>query len=198
MNKKMLKKILAGKVLRPSDMTTKQKNDLYARLAPYGISPTLAYHRFFHIGFKAWEISGVTQLKKEFLIMASCGNGTGEDSGSRGYGYVLTLDPNYDDSQFYSMLSDLRIGRRFCDFMAAHGMTSQMTVRTRFKANDWKEWERIGIRSILSDSVAAPAALSSAGAAAAPVPSSEVCLGVSSPSSTPVPDGSPSGQNHHA
>lgn len=123
--------------------------------------------------------------------MASCGNGTGEDSGSRGYGYVLTLDTNYDDSQFYSMLSDLRIGRRFCDFMAAHGMTSQMTVRTRFKANDWKEWERIGIRSILSDSASAPSSVSSSEVA----PRSQSSA---STSSTPVPDGSPSGQNHHA
>lgn len=153
MTKKIVEKILSGRVLEAKDMTAEEKKLLYAHMATYGLPMSTCYHRFFEIGFAQWEIMGISHIREEFLVSNKCcvdDNGT-EDEGSRGYGYVLTLDPSYDDSQFYSMVSDLKIGVKLCDYMAERGMASQTTVRTRFKANDWKEWELRGIKNILDE-----------------------------------------------
>ena len=37
-------------------------------------------------------------------------------------------------------------GQRFGNFMYTHGMRAYHTVMKRFAADDWREWERIGIR----------------------------------------------------
>lgn len=153
MTKKILKKICAGTALDVNDMTPDEKKELYSHLLTYGMPMSTSYHRLFEIGFRPWQIMGVSRIRDEFLATNTCcldDNGT-EDHGSRGYGYVLTLSDSYDDSKFYDMVTDLKMGAKLCDYMAEKGMDSQMTVRTRFKANDWKPWELKGIKSILEE-----------------------------------------------
>ena len=43
------------------------------------------------------------------------------------------------------------MGAKLCDYMAQFGMASQMTVRTRFRANDWKQWELFGVGNIIEE-----------------------------------------------
>lgn len=153
MGKQIFEKIISGGVLDVKDMTADEKKALYACMQEYGMPGSTAYLRFFSKGFSPWELFGVAKLKNVFLATTPCcvdDNGI-EDSGSRGYGYVLTLAQGYDDSKFYEVVTDLKMGVRLCNFMADRGMTSQTTVRNRFKANDWKPWEIKGIESILSD-----------------------------------------------
>ena len=145
MNKNIWRKIKDNGVLDAKDLTAEEKKQLYAVMDKYGMPKSSCYCRFFDKGFDSWEIQGVTKIIEEFLLTVVCDN----EEGNRGYAYVLSLMPDYDDSKFYEMITNLRIGVRLCDYMSERGMTSQMTVRTRFKANDWKPWELVGIGNIL-------------------------------------------------
>ena len=153
MTKKIIEKITSGGVLNVNDLNPSEKKALYAHFSAYGMSQSTCYLRFFDKGFRQWEIIGISHIRQEFLLTHNCcvdDKGT-EDEGSRGYGYVLTLTDGYDDSKFYSVVSDLKMGVKLSEFMAERGMASQMTVRTRFKANDWKAWELKGIKAILEE-----------------------------------------------
>ena len=43
------------------------------------------------------------------------------------------------------------MGKVLCDRMSELGMSSQMTVRTRFKEDDWKPWELKGVKAIIEE-----------------------------------------------
>lgn len=147
------KKVTDGGTLEATDLNSEEKKRLYAIFEEHGMPVSSCYNRFFNKGFDIWEIKGVTKLKSLFLQQEICGtdnNQSGEE-GSRGYGYVLTLSDKYDDSMFYKVVTDLKIGVKLCDFMAKRGMTSQMTVRSRFKADDWKPWELKGVEAIIKE-----------------------------------------------
>lgn len=155
MTKEICKKITSGGTFSVDDLTPEEKKALTALFVENGMSGSTVYMRFFDKGFDQWELFGVTKLREEFLAstFASIDGSEDEEEGSKGYGYVLTLAPDYDDSKFYDIISQLKIGKRLCDFMAERGMASQMTVRTRFKANDWKPWELKGVNAILEEFV---------------------------------------------
>lgn len=151
MNKQVWRKIIAGRCLSPKDLTADEKKQLYELMSGYDMPVSSAYRRFFEKGFDAWELCGVSQIKDEFLITSACDTdcgGNGEE-GTRGYGYVQTLSPDYDGAHFYDLVTSLKMGVRLCDYMAERGMASQATVRNRFKADDWKAWERMGVANIL-------------------------------------------------
>lgn len=150
MTKQTFEPIFAGKTLSAKDLTVDEKKNLFALIGKYGIPFSSAYYRFFKLGFREWEIIGVSKLEKEFLLTSVC---DGED-GNKGYGYMLTLDPNYNDSKFYELVTSLKLGKMLCDMMAEKGMTSQKTVRTRFRENNWKRWEWIGLRTIIDKFIA--------------------------------------------
>ena len=154
MTKEIVKKICDGGVLSVGDMSADAKKRLYALMERYGMPQSTSYHRFFNIGFAKWEILGVTKLKNRFLPTSFSEVEDGTDvEGSRGYGYVLSLDPDYEDSKFFTLVTQQKIGVKLCNYMSELGMASQMTVRTRFKADDWKPWEQKGIKNILEDFV---------------------------------------------
>lgn len=153
MTKHFFNKIYSGGVLSVSDLTADEKKAFYAKMAEYGMPMSTARARFFEKGFSQWEILGITQLRDSFLEMEKSGtdNISEGEEGSRGYGAVLSLSPGYDDSKFYELVTSLKMGKRLCDRMAELGMSSQMTVRTRFKANDWKPWELKGVKAIIDE-----------------------------------------------
>lgn len=151
MAKQNLKKILDGEILGANELTAEEKKCLYDVMKEHGMSNSTTYLRFFSKGFSQWELLGVAKLRDEFLQTTPCcvdDKGT-EDPGSRGYGYVLTLAQDYDDSKFYDMVTALKMGVKLCEFMASRGMASTTTVRTRFRSNNWKPWEIKGVASIL-------------------------------------------------
>ena len=153
MTKNIWKKILDGGILSATDITPEEKKQLYTLFEGYGMPKSTCYNRFFDKGFCQWEIMGVSHIQDVFLVREKINTDDmpeGEE-GSRGYGAVLTLSPEYDNSKFYELVTNLKIGKRLCDYMAELGMSSQMTVRTRFKANDWKPWELKGIKAIIDE-----------------------------------------------
>ena len=153
MTKNIWKKILDGGILSATDITSEEKKQLYTLFEGYGMPKSTCYNRFFDKGFCKWEIMGVSHIQDVFLVREKINTDDmpeGEE-GSRGYGAVLALSTEYDDSKFYELVTNLKIGKRLCDYMAELGMSSQMTVRTRFKANDWKPWELKGIKAIIDE-----------------------------------------------
>ena len=155
MTKNIWKKILDGGILSATDITPEEKKQLYTLFEGYGMPKSTCYNRFFDKGFCKWEIMGVSHIQDVFLVREKINTDDmpeGEE-GSRGYGAVLVLSPEYDNSKFYELVTNLKIGKRLCDYMAELGMSSQMTVRTRFKANDWKPWEMKGIKAIIDEFV---------------------------------------------
>ena len=155
MTKNIWKKILDGGILSATDITPEEKKQLYTLFEGYGMPKSTCYNRFFDKGFCKWEIMGVSHIQDVFLVREKINTDDmpeGEE-GSRGYGAVLALSTEYDDSKFYELVTNCKIGKRLCDYMAELGMSSQMTVRTRFKANDWKPWEMKGIKAIIDEFV---------------------------------------------
>lgn len=153
MTKNVWKKILDGGALSAIDLTPEEKKRLYALFEMYDMPKSTCYNRFFDKGFCEWEIVGVSHIRNVFLERERVNTDDmpeGED-GSRGYGAVLALSPEYDSSKFYELVTNLKMGKRLCDYMAELGMSSQMTVRTRFKANDWKPWELKGVKAIIDE-----------------------------------------------
>lgn len=153
MTKNVWKKILDGGTLSAKDLTPEDKKRLYVLFEGYGMPKSTCYNRFFDKGFCQWEIMGVSHIRDVFLVRekSNTDNTPEGDEGSRGYGAVLALSSKYDDSKFYEIVTTLKQGKRLCDRMAELGMSSQMTVRTRFKANDWKPWELKGVKAIIDE-----------------------------------------------
>lgn len=153
MTKNIWKKIFDNGTLSATDLTSEDKKRLYALFEGYGMPKSTCYNRFFDKGFCKWEIVGVSHIRDVFLVSEKSNTDNiseGED-GSKGYGAVLALSSKYDDSKFYELITNLKMGKRLCDRMAELGMASQMTVRTRFKANDWKPWELKGVKAIIDE-----------------------------------------------
>lgn len=155
MTKNIWKKILDCGILSATDLTPEDKKRLYALFEGYGMPKSTCYSRFFDKGFCKWEIMGVSHIRDAFLVSEKSNTDDepeGEE-GSTGYGAALALSSQYNDSKFYELITNLKMGKRLCDRMAELGMSSQMTVRTRFKANDWKPWELKGVKAIIDEFV---------------------------------------------
>ena len=168
MNKDILSKITVPQgVLAPSSLTPDEKKILYAEMQLMGSSENFAYKRFFKEGFQSWEIEGVIALKVSFLnwlkteekvfLEVRC---VGERGDVSVYRHFYRVPPkagegeSFDERQFdinrpgdfWRFLGDIEYRQRFGNFMYAHGMRAYHTVMKRFAADDWREWERIGIR----------------------------------------------------
>lgn len=155
MTKNVWEKILNGGTLSVTDITPEEKKRLYALFEEYGMPKSTCYNRLFNKGFCKWEIIGVSHIQDIFLVMekSDTDNLQEREEGSRGYGAVLSLSSGYNDRKFYELVTSLKMGKRLCERMAELGMSSQMTVRTRFKADDWKPWELKGVKAIIDEFV---------------------------------------------
>ena len=161
-------------VLAVSDLTPDEKKLLYAEMQRLGSSDNFAYKRFFQDGFALWEIDGILALKaaflswlrteeKLFLEVRCVGERmvTGDDPVSI-YRYFYHIPPKADEHEqfeersfdlneaggFWQFLGDIEYRQRFGNFMAERGMKSYRTVMKRFGDDDWKEWEKMGIRQV--------------------------------------------------
>lgn len=140
---------------KSNDLSPEQKKKLYALMMKHGASYSLGYDRFFKEGFDKWEMLGINTVKKHFLQLhnkdiaeAIPEDGNGND---RGYAAVLELEADKKGG-FWNMLSQVyALKSTFRDYMYKLGMLSGVTIMKRFKTDDWKEWELIGINNIIDE-----------------------------------------------
>lgn len=152
-------------ILAVNDLTPDEKKQLYAEMQKMGSSENFAYKRFFKEGFSQWEIEGVLSIKLAFLswlhdeekIYLEVRNTSGYE-----YRHFYRIPPKADEQQnfselqfdlnapgdFWRFVGDIGYRKKFGEFLYAKGMKSYHTVMKRFEADDWREWEKIGIREV--------------------------------------------------
>lgn len=159
MTKEIVEKIANSYTpLQVDDLSVEDKKALYVVLAKKGFTLATFYLRFFQKGFSKWEIEGINECKRQFLLLPDVSqlllDYVGEDdpqmvNGDKGYLY--TLAQSDEPGLFYSCLKRANAGmcNKFIAYMNERGM-SVATVIKRFTVENWKPWEQEGIRSILA------------------------------------------------
>lgn len=159
MTKEIVEKIANSYTpLQVDDLSVEDKKGLYVVLAKKGFTLATFYLRFFQKGFSKWELEGINECKRQFLLLPDVSqlllDYVGEDdpqmvNGDKGYLY--TLAQSDEPGLFYSCLKRANAGmcNKFIAYMNERGM-SAATVIKRFTVENWKPWEQEGIRSILA------------------------------------------------
>lgn len=159
MTKEIVEKIANSYTpLQVDDLSVEDKKALYVVLAKKGFTLATFYLRFFQKGFSKWELEGINECKRQFLLLPDVSqlllDYVGEDdpqmvNGDKGYLY--TLAQSDEPGLFYSCLKRANAGmcNKFIAYMNERGM-SAATVIKRFTVENWKPWEQEGIRSILA------------------------------------------------
>lgn len=147
--------LIPHKHFKSNDLTVDQKKLLYSIMMKHGASYSLGYDRFFKEGFEKWEMLGINTIKKNFLQLhdKEIANAIPEDSSDNDRGYAAVLELNADTKGgFWKTLSQVYALRSvFREYMFKLGMLSGVTIMKRFKNDDWKEWELIGINKIIEE-----------------------------------------------
>ena len=99
MTKEIIEKITKSHTpLQTDDMTVEGKKSLYAALEKKGFTLATFYLRFFQKGFSEWEIEGIDECKRQFLLLPNVAQQlldyVDEDDpqaieGDKGYLYIL-------------------------------------------------------------------------------------------------------------
>lgn len=139
MQEKILKILNENGHLVSEDLTVDEKQKLNEVMVKNGATRGYSYHRFYKDGYKEWEMAGIDDLKKAFCEELSID------------GYTNLEYDNDRKGSFMEMLLRNRVFGRFADWMAERGMLSHMTVRKRFRLDDWRKFERIGIKKVLAE-----------------------------------------------
>lgn len=159
MTKEIVEKIANSYTpLQVDDLSVEDKKSLYVVLAKKGFTLATFYLRFFQKGFSKWEIEGINECKRQFLLLPDvsqllldyvCEDNPQMVNGDKGYLY--TLAQSDEPGLFYSCLKRANAGmcNKFIAYMNERGM-SAATVIKRFTVENWKPWEQEGIRSILA------------------------------------------------
>ena len=159
MTKEIVKKITKSHTpLQTDDMTVEHKKSLYAALEKKGFTLATFYLRFFQKGFSEWEIEGIDECKRQFLLLPNVAQQLLDyvddddpqmEVGDKGYLYILAQSD--EPGVFYSCLKRVNAGmcNKFIAYMNERGM-SAATVIKRFTTDNWKPWEKEGIRNLLN------------------------------------------------
>ena len=161
MTKEIVEKITKSYTpLQTDDMSVEDKKSLYVTLAKKGFTLATFYLRFFHKGFSEWEIEGIDECKRQFLLLPEvakalldCEESDQSLPGDKGYFYTLAMSEK--PGEFYACLKNANMGlcNRFIEFMGERGMSSG-TVIKRFTNDCWKPWEREGVKALLESFLA--------------------------------------------
>ena len=163
MTKEIVEKITKSYTpLQTDDMSVEDKKSLYMTLAKKGFTLATFYLRFFQKGFSEWEIEGIDECKRQFLLLTDVSQSLLEYvdendpqmvDGDKGYLYVLAHSNK--PGTFYSCLKRVNAGicNKFIAYMNERGMCAA-TVIKRFTSENWKPWEREGIKKLLTSDVA--------------------------------------------
>ena len=161
MTKEIVEKITKSYTpLQTDDMSVEDKKSLYMTLAKKGFTRATFYLRFFQKGFSEWEIEGIDECKRQFLLLPEvakalldCEESDQSLPGDKGYFYTLAMSEK--PGEFYACLKNANMGlcNRFIEFMGERGMSSG-TVIKRFTNDCWKPWEREGVKALLESFLA--------------------------------------------
>lgn len=161
MTKEIVEKITKSYTpLQTDDMSVEDKKSLYVTLAKKGFTLATFYLRFFQKGFSEWEIEGIDECKRQFLLLPEvakalldCEESDHSLPGDKGYFYTLAMSEK--PGEFYACLKNANMGlcNRFIEFMGERGMSSG-TVIKRFTNDCWKPWEREGVKALLESFLA--------------------------------------------
>ena len=156
MTKEIVEKITKSYTpLQTDDMSVEDKKSLYMTLAKKGFTLATFYLRFFQKGFSEWEIEGIDECKRQFLLLPEvakalldCEESDQSLPGDKGYFYTLAMSEK--PGEFYACLKNANMGlcNKFIEFMGERGMSSG-TVIKRFSNDCWKPWEREGVKALL-------------------------------------------------
>lgn len=160
MTKEIIEKVTQPKnSLDVNDLTSDEKKNLAEFLSAKGFTDSTFYLRFFQKGFDSWEIQGIENCKNQFLGLSDIGkvlltyverDALGKEIGDKGYLYTLAKSDK--PGVFYACLKQAANGlcMRLYNFMEERGM-SRTTIIKRFSSDDWKEWEKVGIKALLEE-----------------------------------------------
>ena len=161
MTKEIVEKITKSYTpLQTDDMSVEDKKSLYVTLAKKGFTLATFYLRFFQKGFSEWEIEGIDECKRQFLLLPEvakalldCEESDHSLPGDKGYFYTLAMSEK--PGEFYACLKNANMGlcNRFIEFMGGRGMSAG-TVIKRFTNDCWKPWEREGVKALLESFLA--------------------------------------------
>ena len=131
--------IYEGKLIDSNDLLLEQREAFFQKMESVEMPRSTAYGRFFQKGFAKWEIEGVDSIKQKFIAA-----------------YALSFPPDYnyleDKRSFFNILLAYEIPLTdFYDYLKENGMKSPVTIKGRFALDQWKKWERVGIRKILTE-----------------------------------------------
>lgn len=160
MTKEIIEKVTqSNNSLDVNDLTSDEKKNLAEFLSAKGFTDSTFYLRFFQKGFDSWEIQGIENCKNQFLGLLDIGkvllayverDALGKEIGDKGYLYTLAKSDK--PGVFYACLKQAANGlcMKLYSFMEERGM-SRTTIIKRFSADDWKEWEKVGIKALLEE-----------------------------------------------
>ena len=160
MTKEIIEKVTqSNNSLDVNDLTSDEKKNLAEFLSAKGFTDSTFYLRFFQKGFDSWEIQGIENCKNQFLGLPDIGkvlleyverDALGKEIGNKGYLYTLAKSDK--PGVFYACLKQAANGlcMKLYSFMEERGM-SRTTIIKRFSADDWKEWEKVGIKALLEE-----------------------------------------------
>ena len=140
-----------GSHLKSDDLTPTQKEQLYEVMRRHEASRGFSYDRFFKEGFKSWEWQGIDGVKRDFLIQNASAIWPDPDNrptapDDERYNQVVT-----ERGRFYALISGVHgLRKTFIDHMAAIGMGASQ-LRLKFPTDEWRDYERIGILSIVRE-----------------------------------------------
>lgn len=160
MTKEIIEKITQhGNSLDVNDLNAEEKKNLAEFLSAKGFTDSTFYLRFFQKGFDTWEIQGINNCKSQYLGMPDIckvlleyveRDALGNEIGDKGYLYTLAQSDK--PGVFYSCLKQAANGlcMKLYSFMEERGM-SRTTIIKRFSSDDWKTWEKVGIKALLEE-----------------------------------------------
>lgn len=131
-NNNIEKILIPSNILSADDLSADEKKYLYQLLGDYGMTQSTAYLRLFTKGFDEWELRGIDDVKHAFCDRFSLNELRNTKEG------------------FYSALgTNVGLKSALINQMVILGMEHRNTISKRFDADDWRDWERIGLRNII-------------------------------------------------
>ena len=153
MNKEKFDKLISGRALPVKLMSPVEKKRLFELMTQYGATEHFARDRFFKEGFKSWEYIGIDNLKVEYLQshpgeIAGCLRDT--PSAQSLFDATMRRDQTVP-GVFYQLLLMAHLTADFVGYMSDLGMLSSPTVIKSFTEDNWKAYERKGIKAIVEE-----------------------------------------------